>query len=263
MIPANVIKAWSNVVPWITDEQIEQDFVLSRALVKIFSNDFLSEHLVFRGGTALHKLYLQPQPRYSEDIDLVQKHPGPIKNILRKLRESLSFLGKPATVKQKTNNNTLIYRFNSEGTTPVPLRLKIEINCREHFSVLGWHHKSFSVNTDWFNGSTNIQTYQLEEMIGTKLRALYQRKYGRDLYDIYKALTSTSLNINQVIQSYKEYMAFVVDNPPTQKQYLNNLELKMKDREFLEDTTSLLRPDETYDYNEAYNTVKKEILELI
>ena len=263
MIPANVIKAWSNVVPWITDEQIEQDFVLSRALVEIFSNDFLSEHLVFRGGTALHKLYLQPQPRYSEDIDLVQKHPGPIKNILRKLRESLSFLGKPATVKQKTNNNTLIYRFNSEGTTPVPLRLKIEINCREHFSVLGWHHKSFSVNTDWFNGSTNIQTYQLEEMIGTKLRALYQRKYGRDLYDIYKALKSTSLDIDRVIHSYKEYMAFVVDNPPTQKQYLNNLEAKMKDREFLEDTTSLLRPDEVFDYGEAYEIVKKQILERI
>lgn len=52
MIPANVIKAWSNVVPWITDEQIEQDLVLSRALVEIFSNDFLSEHLVCRGGTA-------------------------------------------------------------------------------------------------------------------------------------------------------------------------------------------------------------------
>jgi predicted nucleotidyltransferase component of viral defense system len=101
MIPSNEIKAWSNVVPWITDEQIEQDLVLSRALVEIFSNDFLSKNLVFRGGTAIHKLYLQPQPRYSEDIDLVQKHPGPIKKILRTLRESLSFLGNPATVKQK------------------------------------------------------------------------------------------------------------------------------------------------------------------
>lgn len=180
-----------------------------------------------------------------------------------RLRFSLSFLGKPATVKQKANNNTLIYRFDTEGTTPVSLRLKIEINCREHFSVLGWTDKSFSVNTDWFNSLTNIQTYQLEEMIGTKLRALYQRKYGRDLYDIYKALKTTSLNIDRVIQSYKEYMAFVVDNPPTQKQYLNNLEAKMKDRGFLEDTTSLLRPDETYDPIMAYETVKSKIIKHI
>lgn len=68
MIPASEIRAWSNVVPWITDEQIEQDLVICRALVEIFSNEFLAENLVFRGGTALHKLYLQPQPRYSEDI---------------------------------------------------------------------------------------------------------------------------------------------------------------------------------------------------
>ncbi|MBS3771591.1 MAG: nucleotidyl transferase AbiEii/AbiGii toxin family protein [Bacteroidales bacterium] len=127
----------------------------------------------------------------------------------------------------------------------------------EHFSVLGWTEKAFSVNTDWFNGSSNIQTYQLEEMIGTKLRALHQRKYGRDLYDIYKALNSVTLNIGQVIQCYKEYIGFVVDKPPTQKQYLNNLNAKMKDRDFIEDTTSLLRPDEVFDYQKAYDTVKK------
>lgn len=100
-------------------------------------------------------------------------------------------------------------------------------------------------------------------MIGTKLRALYQRKYGRDLYDIYKALKSVTLNIDQVIQCYKEYIGFVVDKPPTQKQYLNNLNTKMRDRDFIEDTTSLLRPDEVFDYGEAYDTVKKEIIERI
>ena len=65
MIPISDIRAWSNVVPWISNEQIEQDLIISRALVEIFSDEFLSENLVFRGGTALHKLYLNPQPRYS------------------------------------------------------------------------------------------------------------------------------------------------------------------------------------------------------
>jgi predicted nucleotidyltransferase component of viral defense system len=73
MIPVNEIRAWSHYTPWITDEQIEQDLLICRSLVEIYSNDFLAENLAFRGGTALHKLYLQPQPRYSEDIDLVQK----------------------------------------------------------------------------------------------------------------------------------------------------------------------------------------------
>jgi predicted nucleotidyltransferase component of viral defense system len=262
MIPTNEIKAWSNFAPWITDEQIEQDLIICRSLIEIFSNEFLSKNLVFRGGTALHKLYLQPQPRYSEDIDLVQKNSGPIKDIIAQLQKSMLFLGQP-NVKQKTNNNTLVYRFNSENVTPVSLRVKIEINCREHFSVLGYNTKEFNVNTGWFKGKCNIQTYQLEEMIGTKIRALYQRKKGRDLYDLYKALTMSNLNIEEVITCYKEYINFVVDNPPTRKQYLQNMELKMKDMEFLDDTVSLLRVDEKYDYYEAYELIKKIFLEKI
>lgn len=72
MIPQNFITQWSNHVPWQSNEQIEQDLVISRALVAIFNDDFLSKKLAFRGSTALHKLYVTPQPRYSEDIDLVQ-----------------------------------------------------------------------------------------------------------------------------------------------------------------------------------------------
>lgn len=262
MIPASEIKAWSNVVPWITDEQIEQDLVICRSLVGIFSNEFLAENLVFRGGTALHKLFLQPQPWYSEDIDLVQKKAGPIKEIITQLQKSMSFLGEPV-VKQKANNNTLVYRFNSESVSPVLLRLKIEINCREHFSVLGYTTKYFDVNTSWFKGSCNIQTYLLEEMIGTKIRALYQRRKGRDLYDLYKAFTMSNLNAEQVITCYHEYMKFVVDNPPTQKQFMQNMELKMKDREFLDDTISLLRVNEKYDSEKAYELIKTNLLEKI
>lgn len=79
MIPKSYITEWRNFVPWQTNEQVEQDLVICRALIEIFSDDFLRERLAFRGGTALHKLYLEPQPRYSEDIDLVQISSEPIK----------------------------------------------------------------------------------------------------------------------------------------------------------------------------------------
>jgi len=188
MIPINEIRAWSNVVPWINDEQIELDLVICRSLIEIFSDELLSENLVFRGGTALHKLFLHPQPRYSEDIDLVQKNSGPIKEVIIRLRKVLSFISEPV-IKQKANNNTLLFRFNSENTTPIPLRLKVEINCREHFTVLGYKDVAFSIDTKWYKGDTKIQTYELEELLGTKLRALYQRKKGRDLFDLYKAFS--------------------------------------------------------------------------
>ncbi|MCK4465277.1 MAG: nucleotidyl transferase AbiEii/AbiGii toxin family protein [Bacteroidales bacterium] len=260
MIPISDIRAWSNVVPWINDEQIEQDLIISRSLVEIFSDDFLSENLVFRGGTALHKLYLNPQPRYSEDIDLVQTESGPIKEIFTRLRNVLSFLGKPV-IKQKTNNNTLIFRFNSENTTPVPLRLKVEINCREHFTAFGYKSIGFNVDTNWFKGSSIIQTYELEELLGTKFRALYQRKKGRDLYDLYKAFVVVTPDSDKIITCYKEYMKFVVEKGPTRKQFLINLEQKITDSEFLNDTVYLLRPTEKYDPEVAFEIVKKELIE--
>ena len=94
MIPQAYITEWSNSVPWQTNEQVELDLVICRTLVEIFNDGFLTDRLAFRGGTALHKLYLQPQPRYSEDIDLVQIRSEPIKETIQHLKKTLSFLVK-------------------------------------------------------------------------------------------------------------------------------------------------------------------------
>jgi len=255
MIPQSAIKQWSEFFPWKNNAQIEQDLVICRALAAIFDDRYLASHLAFRGGTALHKLYLRPQPRYSEDIDLVQINAEPIKETIDRIREILSFLGTPK-VKQKAHNNTLIFRFESEVPPIIPLRLKIEINCREHFNVLGLTQYDFGVNNQWFSGDCKITTYHLEELLGTKLRALYQRRKGRDLFDLHKALLTQNVSIEEIIRCYREYISFAVENPPTSKEYLQNMELKMQDEEFLGDTRLLLRPDELYNPVDAWEQVK-------
>ena len=58
-------------------------------------------------------------------------------------------------------------------------RIKIEINTREHFSVRELERIPHRVESRWFAGEAPILTYALDEMLGTKLRALYQRKKGR------------------------------------------------------------------------------------
>jgi len=82
MIQRAFITQWGKVAPWRSLRQVEQDLIICRALVSIYQDAFLAEHLAFRGGTALHKLYLQPQPRYSEDIDLVQVQAEPIRETI-------------------------------------------------------------------------------------------------------------------------------------------------------------------------------------
>ena len=78
MIPQNHIIEWKNSAPWQDNAQVEQDLILSRAIVAIYSNPILQEGLIFRGGTALHKLYSPTQERYSENLDFVQKTAEPI-----------------------------------------------------------------------------------------------------------------------------------------------------------------------------------------
>lgn len=263
MIPQAHITEWSQHVPWQTNEQVEQDLVICRALVELFSDEWLAERLAFRGGTALHKLYLQPQPRYSEDIDLVQIAADPFGPIVDRIRERLAFLGDPKR-KLKEHNFTLVYRFDSEVPPAVNLRLKVETNTREHFKVLGYNQFPFEVKSSWYTGNCNLTTYHLEELLGTKLRALYQRSKGRDLYDMYIALTQhPDLDIDALLNCYREYMKFSVDHPPTQKQYLLNMEAKMEDPEFLGDTIALLRPDVPYDPKEAYEIVRTKLIEKI
>ncbi len=126
------ITQWRAHAPWNEDFQVEQDLVISRALVEIFSDPILAGALAFRGGTALYKLYLTPPARYSEDIDLVQVEPGPAGPMMGALRNALDpWLGE-ARWRQSQGRVTFGYRFLSEDVPAIRLRLKVEINTREH-----------------------------------------------------------------------------------------------------------------------------------
>ncbi len=188
LIPRDFITEWRHNAPWAEDAQVEQDLIISRALVDIFNHSVLSPNLAFRGGTALFKLYLDPV-RYSEDIDLVQVKEGPIGPVMNGIREVLNpWLGDPSW-EQTEGRVTFRYRFESEDG--LPLRLKVEINSREHFCLYGYKEHLFSVESRWFRGSAKILTYELEELLGTKLRALYQRRKGRDLFDLSSSVPDT------------------------------------------------------------------------
>jgi predicted nucleotidyltransferase component of viral defense system len=263
MIPQRYIEQWRAVAPWTLDAQVEQDLVIARALVEIYSDDLLKKSLAFRGGTALHKLYLLPQIRYSEDIDLVQINAEPINPILKRMREKLSFLGTKRTVKQHLHNNTVVYRFDSEMQPITNMRLKIEINTREHLNILGSKEIPYEVNNEWFSGKCNINGYEVEELLGTKLKALYQRKKGRDLFDMYWALKNLDIDTDKVIHCYKVHMENAVNKPPTQKQFLLNMNDKMLDRDFLEDIRLVLKQGVEYDNEVAWGLVRSELVEKI
>jgi predicted nucleotidyltransferase component of viral defense system len=259
MISKRYVIQWRAKADWIADYQVEQDLVISRAILEIFSSEYLYNRLAFRGGTSLNKLFFKESARYSEDINLVQIKSEPIKETVRQLREKLSFLGM-GELKQKESNNTLVFRYESEIPPIIPMKLKIEINCREHFNVLGLKSKKYSVDSEWFKGNGVIRTYPLEEILGTKLRALYQRKKGRDLFDLYKALILLKPDIDKMLLCYRKYMEFSVGKAPSKKDFVKNLTLKMNDRDFLNDVNGLIRNSD-YNAKTAGEYIMKHLIE--
>jgi hypothetical protein len=173
LIPQANITAWRASAPWADDAQVEQDLVLSRAAVELFADESLTGRVALRGGTSLHKLFLHPPHRYSEDIDLVQIEAGPIGSVIDAVRGKLDpWLGKPIR-ERGPGTVTLKYRFESEIPPVRPMRLKIEINTREHFVLLGLNQLEFAVTNPWFTGECQIATFQIAPR-NTKIRSIHQ-----------------------------------------------------------------------------------------
>ena len=259
MIPVADILAWRREHPWVSNAQVEQDLIICRAVIELFSRPALREQLAFRGGTALHKLFLKPATRYSEDIDLVQMQAGVIGPVMDEVHVALdSWLGTPRR-EQKEGTVTLTYRVNSEIAPVVPLKLKIEINTREHFTVLGLVMQPMTVESRWFSRQSSVPTFTVDELLGTKMRALYQRRKGRDLFDLWLGLTAGGANAATVADVFRKYVA-KEGNSILRTEFEQNLALKMKHAGFLSDLPPLLRPGIIYDAAEAHRLVEAELL---
>lgn len=259
MIPRAHVTAWRASAPWPTDAQVEQDLVLSRALVEIFSLSAVAELIAFRGGSALHKLFLKQPGRYSEDIDLVQIAEGPIGPAIDTIRSTLdSWLGKPRR-NQTQGRFTMLYRFETTSRPVQMMRLKVEINTREHFTVFGLYQPLFNIRNPWFAKQININTYRIEELLGTKLRALYQRKKGRDLYDLWLALTSLKIDDRKVVRCFERYLEHEGISI-SRAQFEKNMAAKLKDPAFLGDIDPLLPAGVQYDTGNAGVVIQERLI---
>jgi predicted nucleotidyltransferase component of viral defense system len=260
LIPRAQVTAWRARAPWPSDAQIEQDLILSRALVEMFSRSVVAQALAFRGGSALHKLFLRQAGRYSEDIDLVQVDQGAIGPALDSIRTALDpWLGAPRR-NQGQGRVTMLYRFETTSRPVQKMRLKVEINTREHFNVFGLHLHPFIVENPWFSGRASIGTYQIEELLGTKLRALYQRKKGRDFYDLWLALTSLEIDDRKVVKCFERYL----DHDGlsiSRAEFEKNLAAKLNDPAFLEDITPLLPTGVAYNPTIAGSLIQKRFID--
>jgi predicted nucleotidyltransferase component of viral defense system len=208
MIPMMNIIAWSQTAPWAETRQVEQDLIISRAIVQLFSDPVLRNQLRFRGGTALNKIHFPAPLRYSEDIDFVRTEAGPIGPVLDRIRSVLEpWLGR-ANFDQSSVAPKLRFRVAAEDpATSAQIRLKVEINTAETQAYDPPCSVPFHVDNPWFAGAAEVYTFTHEEMLATKLRALLQREKGRDLFDLAHALdVFETLNRTRLVECFNLYL---------------------------------------------------------
>ena len=239
MIPTSYIQEWSNKAPWPTSQQVEQDLIISRALCELFNAPALAGKIAFRGGTAIHKLLLKQPLRYSEDIDLVQTHAEQIGATANAVREALSWLG-DCKREQAGHSMHFVFRFAPEAQPDTTLKVKVEINTREHDSALGIQQYPFAVESGWYQATANIASFAPEELFATKLRALLQRRKNRDLFDLHMGLQQLSMNPEALLACFDHYVT--LEAKPITRANAEQRMLEKLTHSLTEDMAPLLPP---------------------
>jgi predicted nucleotidyltransferase component of viral defense system len=260
LIPNAYIQAWSSKAPWPDSRQVEQDLIISRALCDLFNAPALKGKIAFRGGTAINKLLFEQPLRYSEDIDLVQTEAEPIGKTIDAIRETLSWLGKCKS-DQAGHSTHLVFKFAPEADPAVMLKLKVEINTREHASLFGIKHYPFAMESEWYKGKTEIASFEPEELFGTKLRALLQRRKNRDLFDLHHGLNQLNMNLDKLIECFVYYVT--LEDQPITRAIAEQRMLEKLTRSLVEDIAPLLPAGIRFNDNDAMQAFERVWTELI
>jgi len=225
---------WRRVVPWSTNEQVEQDLVLSRLIVEIANHPLLGEELVFRGGTCFHKLWLDRPWRYSEDLDYVRRTAGGVGDVLDALREVADAVGFDRV--QTTIGRHPKARFDTTFVGGRRMRIKVELNTCERSPARPIVTRELAIDSPWFQAQAAVPTFAIEELIATKIRALFQRKKGRDLFDLWLAVEEMGVAPAAIAASFDPYRP----EGWTVARALANLKAKLDDRQFTTDLDPLV-----------------------
>lgn len=248
MIPASYIQEWTSRAPWPSPQQVEQDLVISRALCDLFNAPALEGKIAFRGGTAIHKLLFAAPMRYSEDIDLVQAQPEPIGATAAAIRDALSWLGE-CKWGQAAHSIHFIFRYSPEQEPDTTLKLKVELNTREHDNLYGLAPYPFRVANGWYQAETTLLSFIPEELFATKLRALLQRRKNRDLFDLHMGLRQLTLDTDKVLAAFDHYLA--LEGKPITRAIAEQCMLEKLTRSLTEDIAPLLPVGVQFDDTDA------------
>lgn len=253
MIPRPALTQWRRKAPWQTDLQVEQDLLLSTLAILVAQHEYLGDRLVWRGGTCLHKLHLADPRRYSEDLDYVLHDDDPDhRQLADALREVVADLGMGVHHSEVTPTRVNVQADTEATVGGAGIRVKLEVNCADAAPVLDLVRLPHAVETRWRSAAAEVLTFQVPELLGTKLRALAQRRKGRDLSDMWLARRELAVGDTDLAVAGHHYLRHEGIEPAILRQ---QIAMHTMDRSFTRDLDLL-----TADPYEGFDVVEQGFL---
>ena len=198
----------------VSDTQIEKDYIISWLLFGITQSENLSNNLIFKGGTALKKIYF-PDYRYSEDLDFTMfEEDISFEAVLKEFRNVSEFIYNQSRIqteiRDQREHQIGNYRFFIHFVGPLGRnmdRSSVKVDIARDEIIIDNPIRN-SINSDYsdLNDNFEIQSYSIDEILSEKLRSLIQRTIPRDLYDTHYLLEVENVNLENVIPKFIEKM---------------------------------------------------------
>jgi predicted nucleotidyltransferase component of viral defense system len=261
-ITQRMLRNWADEVGISDLSLVEQDVRVSYALREIVENDLLGSLLCIKGGTAINKLYLKDTSRLSVDLDfnhlgdkytVARQRPDVRKEIIKVLAKS-----DPAyqfVVTRRDWYQTAIQAVYKPLFGLPSTRLKIEISHVERFPILNTKRRPFKLIDT--GESCKVRTYAIDELLSTKLRALFSRARARDIYDMHQA---SRMRLNKrLVRKMFIYYLFRVGKVYNPKLEYNKLKERLDKKQYVDDVTGYIRQGIRFPFDKAAMTLAKNL----
>jgi len=177
---------------------LEKDYVLTEVLKALSQLPGLHKSLVFKGGTALRKVYF-PHWRYSEDLDFTVTQDIPKEELRQDLNswyqqvEQTTQIRLTTRMLHKTNGYARV-RTQFLGPLAHPAMIYMDLSFDEPLCLKPEFRKVLTA--PFPNEERTVQVYPLEELMAEKMRSLVERGKSRDYYDVWRLLKEQCSQIN-------------------------------------------------------------------
>lgn len=196
----------------------EKDYFLALALQILYSSG-LADRLVFKGGTAIHHLYLD-QLRFSEDLNFAATEPVAIDDVEGAFRPHGFF----QIVKFYDSGFSLkIERLRFTGPLAQPNSIKLDIDLTQKLVLSAEKHPYRNV----FGVPATVAAMALPEICAEKVRAMNERARYRDFYDLAMVTAKHAVEPRRILDilGQKE-----IRKPVSRESILANLTIAAKAR---------------------------------